>query len=212
MASSNTVSSYLSYLPATFQVDPFLGRFLLAFERLLSGLATHENPTTLTIPDGLEQTYDAMYNNFDPNATPANFLPWLASWVATSLREDWNEALRRRFIASMASLYSRRGTKGYLAELLSVYLDNSTVVVDDSDPTPYYFTVSFSVSSDPDTVTSSAQLAQAIIDQEKPAHTFYQLNVRFPTMQIMNNPTPTQPGIIVGKTTLLGSETVTISS
>jgi len=34
---SKLVSSYLQYLPAILQEDPFMGRFLLAFEKILSG-------------------------------------------------------------------------------------------------------------------------------------------------------------------------------
>jgi hypothetical protein len=37
---SSRVSSYLEYLPASQQADPFLGRFLLAFERILSGFSS----------------------------------------------------------------------------------------------------------------------------------------------------------------------------
>jgi hypothetical protein len=36
------LSSYLEYLPAYLQSDPFLGRFLLAFEQSLSGIPAFE--------------------------------------------------------------------------------------------------------------------------------------------------------------------------
>src|SRR5678810_377039 len=112
-------SSYLQYLPATFQTqkiatagdspspslasDPLLGRFLLAFERILSGLNTADPPLPISVPQGIEQLLAWIPNYFVPNnptgpQTPDNFLPWLAGWVALSLRGDWSIDQQRSFI------------------------------------------------------------------------------------------------------------------
>ncbi len=194
------ISRYLGYLPASFQADPFLGRFLVAFEQLLTGLGDGTS---------LEEQYDVVYRRFDPTQ-PDAFLPWLATWVATSVRDDWTDDLRRRFISRSASLYRSRGTKGYLFELLNIYLnDNKTLVIDDSGPTPHHFTVSFAVSADPNSLAQISTLARAVIDQEKPAHTTYSLLISFPSMQIIDHPTNPNQGLVLGHNTLLGTTTYT---
>ena len=76
----NQVSSYLEHLPAVFQQDAgkdgvnFIGRFLLAFENILSGLKGSDEK-------GLEEIIDRIHTYFDPDLTPSEFLPWLAGWV-----------------------------------------------------------------------------------------------------------------------------------
>src|SRR5205814_3008837 len=128
-----------------FQGDERLGRFLLAFERILTGLGAPDPATVSEIPPGIEQILDRIYTYFDPVGTiagraPDEFLPWLASWVATSLRDDWDSQTRRNFIRNMASLYQKRGTRDGLVAMLELYTGVS-VTVDDSSKVPYYFNV-----------------------------------------------------------------------
>ena len=75
-----TTSSYLHYLPAIFSVDPFLGRFLLAFEQVLTRLQGGE----ADVQRGLEEIIADIAKLFDPNETPEEFLQWLAGWGALS--------------------------------------------------------------------------------------------------------------------------------
>lgn len=80
-------SGYLDHLPAVFREGedgsqpPFLGRFLLAFEHVLTGVGDPERP-------GLDELLDRVPGYFDPERTPAAFLDWLAGWVALTLRAD----------------------------------------------------------------------------------------------------------------------------
>ena len=62
----NAASSYLQNLPAIFSEDPFLGRFLLAFEQVLTGLPglAGRDPEP---PLGLEEIIAAIAMLFDPN-------------------------------------------------------------------------------------------------------------------------------------------------
>src|SRR5215510_10263914 len=109
MAIDPTASSgLLKRLPAIFSEHPFLGRFLLAFEHLLTGLDGAE--TT----DGLQETIAGISSLFDPRETREEFIPWLASWVALGLRADWTVAQKRDFLAKIVPLYRRRGTKDNL--------------------------------------------------------------------------------------------------
>jgi phage tail-like protein len=223
------VSSYLKYLPALFQesdqhATPFIGRFLLAFEKILSGLGDPEQP-------GLEEILDHIHIYFDPGPVqpgqspdeseraPADFLPWLASWVALSLRQDWDEEEKRRFIGRIVPLYRQRGTKAGLVEILRTYTGmgveiqefiqplqvgkTSTISVDTviGGGPPHYFRVKiFLELRSPEALSRKEQIARAIINQEKPAHTYYDLQIEIPTMQIGVHST-------VGVDTLLGTQT-----
>lgn len=223
----NAASSYLQNLPAIFSEDPFLGRFLLAFEQILTGLpgVAGREPEP---PLGLEEIIAAISKLFDPKETREDFLPWLAGWVALGLRADWTEGQKRDFLANIVPLYRRRGTKENLAELLRIYTGlspvitgveetdfqigvNSTIVGQEirlgQDPqiggsAPHFFRVSVSM---PDPGPNPApllqrqqQIATALIELQKPAHTDYELEIVHGTMQIGVRST-------IGVDTLLGS-------
>jgi phage tail-like protein len=203
-------SSYLESLPAVFREadaagDGFLGRFLLAFEHVLHGLGDAD---VAGFPRGLaEQLADAA-RHLDPERTPREFLDWLAGWVALSLAEDWTEDEQRRFLARAVPLYRLRGTARGLIELLRAYTGDLPVTVYEFDNVPHYFQVELSLGlslRDPDFEARKLRrqrTAMAIIDQQKPAHTFYAFRFRdVPTLQIGVHST-------VGVDTVLGSVTV----
>jgi phage tail-like protein len=228
-------SRYLEHLPATFRLNAqgeandFFGSFLLAFERILTGKLPNEAPADPllpgdgAIPAGIEQVLDTVARYFDPGTptsdrateAPAEFLDWLAGWVATSLRLDWAEDVRRRFIARVPSLYRKRGTAGCIETMLRIYLnkenDPDEVKVDDSGPTPYFFRVRFTVRGEAAELAKHDRIARAIIDQEKPAHTYYALEIVFSELQIYKDgyhPGLYQEGdrgVWVGKNTVLGT-------
>lgn len=224
------VSSYLRHLPAVFQevapsVDAsFLGRFLLAFEAVLSGLDEGDVEGRVEVEVegaavvGLDQQLDHIDSYFDPDRVPEEFLPWLASWVGLTLRDDWSPDEQRRFLGRVVSLYRRRGTKAGLEEMLRTYTgmgveiaefaaalrvgEVSTVGVDTviGGGPPHYFEVRVLTDErDPEARARVERIARAIIDQERPAHTHYALDVETPTMQV---------GVFstVGVDTLLGHE------
>ena len=109
-------STYINYLPAIFQDDPFLGQFLLAFERILTGETTGMAEALPKQP-GLETYLDDLYTYFSPQDTSVEFLPWLSGWVALSLRDDWSEQFKRDFIANVVTIYRQRGTKVGLKDI-----------------------------------------------------------------------------------------------
>jgi hypothetical protein len=192
---SKLVSSYLQYLPAIMQEDPFMGRFLLAFEKILSGvkdLPSNEKiiqGNSKNVP-GLEEIISRVEIYFDPIETPEQFLPWLAGWVALSLRDDWELKAKRAFIQEIVKLYRIRGTKDGLTEVLKLYLINSgfgdkVEIFDEFDNFPHYFQVRLTLKDrDPEKYWRQSRIAKAIIDQEKPAHTFYSLKILVPRMQL----------------------------
>ena len=193
-------SSYLDYLPAIFRQDPFAGQFLLAFEAVLSGVGGQP---------GLETTISRIASYFDPAATDAEFLPWLAGWVALSLRADWDEPTRRGFIARIVPLYRLRGTPAGLQQMLTLYTGEPVDIYDAFDNPPYFFEVKLTLSeADPALLQAKQQIARAIIDQEKPAHTFYSLQVAVPSMRLVSqarHERENAPLLILGTNTLLGT-------
>ncbi len=199
------VSTYLNDLPAIFRQDDFAGRFLLAFEAILSGLPQdmRQELSVESVVHGIEEVLARIHTFFDPQTTEPEFLPWLASWVALSLRADWEEATKRDFIRQIIPLYERRGTKAGLEAMLSIYTHELVTIDDNFDDLPHYFQVQLTLSErDADRLRRIQQIARAIIDQEKPAHTFYALQIAVPTMRL--------PARLGTQETLLGTEIPTI--
>ena len=202
----SAVSSYLGYLPAIFRQEPFAGRFLLAFETVLSGTGA-EQP-------GLEGTISHVADYLDPMSTTAEFLPWLAGWVALSLRADWDEATTRSFIQQIVPLYRLRGTRAGLERMLELYTGQLPEVDDGFEQPAHFFEVRLKLTeADPELLQRKQQIARAIIDQEKPAHTFYALEIAVPTMRLVSQALHEEtnaPLLILGENTLLGSTTQTL--
>jgi len=221
------------YLPALYQADPFLERFLLAFEKILLGRedgimfpALHDQLGN-SIPfhgTSLEGAIAHLSTYFDPNETPTEFLSWLAGWVALSLRDDWLEDEKRRFMNQIVPLYQKRGTYAGMIEMLQTYTGGMGVEVSEltaplqigvtshvgvdtaiGGGPPHYFRVKIILQSLKDLdLTRRKQIARAIIDQEKPAHTYYDLEVKVPTTMQVGQPDPFQGGSVVGVNTFLG--------
>ena len=194
-------SQLLDYLPAIYREHPFLNKYLSAFEKILLGRDDGVKIPGETETRSLEETIDAIPSLFDPGNTPKDFLPWLASWAALSLRADLGEGERRGFVANTIQRYRRRGTKENLIELLKIFtqttpeIDEDAVPSDDfkkrypqfeTDKRPlHFFKVSVLLTDPtPEIVRHKREIAHAIIELEKPAHTFYELETRFSSMRI----------------------------
>lgn len=211
--STRSPSSLLEYLPAIYQENLFLGQFLLAFEKILLG-----REDDVDFPNkGLEKTINELASLFDPKETPEEFLPWLAKWTALSLRADLNVTKQRHFLANIIQLYRWRGTKKNLQDLLELF----TVGVPDVNEAgaadmqigvhstigedtylgggpPHFFRVTVSLPrATPEVQAREMEIARSLIELEKPAHTFYELTVNYPSMQIGKHST-------VGVDTILG--------
>jgi hypothetical protein len=221
MIEEKTLSRYLDDLPAIYRQEAsggrpdFLGRLLLAFEHVLTGVGDPQRP-------GLEEVLDGIFGEgggvvmagahryFMPGPTapeleraPAEFLEWLSGWVAVTLREDWREEERRRILAEIVPSYRRRGTPDGLKQVLAAFTGVSqnsiTVIEDDEDGNwpPHYFQVRVKVPGVLDLARWRGVL-EPIIDMEKPAHTYYDLHLSpTATMQVGVHST-------VGEDTLLG--------
>jgi len=200
-------SAYIRHLPAIYQDDPFLAQFLKLFEELLSGDSI-----------GLETTIARLATYFNPHDAEPEFLRWLAGWVALSLREDWHTREQRDLIGAIVSVYPVRGTRSGLEKSLRIYVgadvaisitelltpfqvgESSTVGVTTlvGSGRPHYFKVHMNVPvPNPALLKQKTEIIKAILNLEKPAHTYYSLKIEVPSMRIAFNSR-------VGSDTLIG--------
>lgn len=239
MANGASTSRYFEYLPAIYEEQgEVLGAFLEAFERVLTGVGDvgvgDEPPPTPgfeEILEGIPRPDDKALGGaeryFDPGPdraagvrAPAEFLEWLAGWVALFLREDWEEKEKRRILRGTVAAYQKRGTKEGLHQVLASYTGlpletidilelntplqvgvSSTVGRDTllGGGPPHFFQVRIQIAvTGPDDEIRRERIVRAIIDQEKPAHTFYDLFLDVRTMQVAVRST-------VGVDTVLGN-------
>jgi len=181
--STNSAHRLLSLLPAIYREDEFLGRYLWPFEQVLLGF---------------ESTIDGIAQLFDPLTTREEFLPWLSTWMAFTLRADLDATQQRAFLSQVIPLYRRRGTRENLEKLLAVFTKGvSTVTESDTDANQFHVTVRLPIATPKEQLRQSA-IARALIELEKPAHTSYDIEFQFPTMQIGKTST-------IGVDTLLGT-------
>jgi phage tail-like protein len=151
----------------------------------------------------LGEEIDDIPDLFDPRAAPADFLPWLASWMALTLRADWDESQQRAVLAKIIPLYAKRGTKSGIEEYLKIYAGEGVTIKDELSPLqigasstvgvdtvvggqpPYFFIVNVAFAEpDAEKIKLKVKAVKDVLDIEKPAHTFYQLNFQGPTLQI----------------------------
>lgn len=209
-------SSYLAHLPALFQEDDtarFLGRFLLAFEHVLSGIGDIDDPGLEELLDGaidldagrvlagIERFFDAGVRAQGTlldaeQRAPAEFLEWLGRWVAVSFRSHMTEGQRREMIARAVPLYRKRGTREGLEQLIAIQAALRATITDAATPLsagakdvsdrgPHFFHVQISLPSGSiEQRRSQREIVHAILDAEKPAHTWYELDVIEPELQI----------------------------
>jgi phage tail-like protein len=109
-----SMPTYLRYLPEIYQEDDeskrFLEKFLSIFQSLFEDtekkkISFIKNLTVKTIPDG--------------------FLPWLSSWLSLSFDEEWYIDNIRTYLERAPDIFKKRGTKEGLAEIVSIYLQNT---------------------------------------------------------------------------------------
>jgi phage tail-like protein len=215
-------SKYLDYLPAIYQQDveprhpKSLGRLLLAFEHMLTGLGDSSEPGLEEILDGIADSLTravrlaGLHRYFDPGPNlpdneraPKEFLEWLAGWVALTLRGDLDELRQRDFIARVASLYRQRGTRRGLEKIIGIYTRLAATINEVDTPlqigvrsrigtdttldggAPHFFRVLIRLTTpNPEEIRRYREVVTAIIEIEKPAHTYYVLDAETPMLQI----------------------------
>jgi len=204
-------SSYLNYLPGIYQADAekgaLIGRYLKIFEKILSGIDDGVKAAEHDI-EGIEQVIDRIHEFYAPETTTREFLDWLAGWAALILREDWDETSKRRLLRQIIPLYAKRGTRSGLSEYLQIFVgpnvrldENLPGIVVDSTGTvgvdtfvggllPHFFiiTIRFETISGMAFIQDAVKATKAVVDLEKPAHTYYALRFDFSGIYVGHKP------------------------
>lgn len=144
-----------------------------------------------------------------PSATPgaplqSAFLDYLASWAALTLDQNWDLEKKREWTRRVIPFYKRRGTRVGIQEYLDTFVDgqvtveepdggitlgveNTTLGVDTylADAPAYFFRVRihYGFAPNPFDFTTWNNLLRstgALVDREKPAHTYYHLIAESP--------------------------------
>ncbi|MCU1280401.1 MAG: phage tail protein [bacterium] len=92
--------SFVKWLPSIYQRADINGR---NFYRDFLWIVQH-------LFGSVEEILEVIHQYFDPYEAPEHFLPWLASWSAMVLEEDWPLPKKRRLIRKAIELYRIRGT------------------------------------------------------------------------------------------------------
>lgn len=100
----------LQYLPAIYREDPMAANLLARFLSLFGGFFGE-----------LEMEIGGLSRLFDPEATPEEFLSWLAGWLAQEIEEEWSEERQREAIAQVFELYAGRGAARGLRQSLRFF-------------------------------------------------------------------------------------------
>ncbi len=175
---------YVRHLPAIYQSDELMGRFLMLFESFWGPI---------------DQQIRGMHYYFDPKLTPPEALPWLAQWVDVVLDERLSLAQQRHLLSTAAAHYRKRGSRQGLIEILEIYTGVTPIIIEHTarnfqlGPTallgpnvalgtsnqPHAFTVVLRLPP-PASESAGRELERrlaAIIEAEKPAHTVYTLRI-----------------------------------
>jgi phage tail-like protein len=102
--------TYRRHLPAIFSDDPDQAALL---DRLLSLYESFYAEAEAEIQE--------LEHRFDPSAAPAEWLPWLAGWLAVPLDQNWSLELTRQAIRGAYESYGHRGTRRGLQEAIRLY-------------------------------------------------------------------------------------------
>jgi phage tail-like protein len=181
---------YLRYLPALYQDDELMARFLMLFESFWAPR---------------EGIIRQLPFYFDPRTAPPDLLPWLASWLNLVLDEQWPEEKRRQLLEATVGLYRKRGTRRGLQEYLEIYTGTKPQIVEHrarnftlgigarlgpgialgAENVPHTFTVILrlppveagSEEEALDLQQKRRHVIERIIESEKPAHTAYTLQI-----------------------------------
>ena len=116
--------SYIKWLPSLYHRPDLNGR---NFIRDLLWISQH-------MFGSIDETLDQVHKFFDPYEAPEKFLPWLASWSAMVLDEDWPIAKKRRLIRKAIELYRVRGTVKGMKLFLGMFTGAEPIVRENEWP------------------------------------------------------------------------------
>lgn len=145
---------YYTYLPSIYREPDGLGeaaygkgnpnylaRYLRVFESVLGEMLKTDSITADDGPDvGIEEIIENLDRYIDPyrapgEATANDFVQWLSSWVALTESGSWPEPSRRRLIANVVPLYTKRGTAEGMVRMLQLFVGVESIHVSHNEET-----------------------------------------------------------------------------
>jgi phage tail-like protein len=185
-------AAYLRHLPALYERDPLMGRFLMLFESFWG-------PIDMQVSN--------ISDYFDPMLMPLQMVRWMGERLDLEILPDWPESTQRRMLANAVGLYRKRGTRAGLQRLLEIYSGGQVVINEHradnfrlgksarlgqgialgSGNQPFSFAVRITLPPIDGAALPPAEIERqrdvrirrlrALIDAEKPAHVTYTLDV-----------------------------------
>lgn len=111
--------TWMEYLPEIYQESkgssPFLERYLGIFQ---------------TIYEDMTEQITKVPNYMEVPVAERKFLLWIADWLAIDDEYLWTTKQLRYLLQNAVSLYQRRGTVGYLKEIVKLYTGKEAYVVE----------------------------------------------------------------------------------
>ncbi len=186
------MANSMRYLPEIYQDEGFANRFLMLLESFW-------NP--------ISQQIDQVANYFDPFLAPPEMLAWLGAWFGLELEPGLPEARRRDLVAAISAINAQKGTRQGLETLLRMYSGGQVEISEHRDTNfvlgsdtllgyqialgtgnrPHSFDVRLTAplsalpadGSPEDNRKRYRQRIEALINQYKPAHTLFALDLEF---------------------------------
>lgn len=194
-------------------------------EQIFTGLEEQIDRFINCLDAGLTPVKEISYS---PGETvpESPFLNYLAGWVALVFDQNWPLSKKRQWLQKIVPLYKKRGTRAGLVEYLNMFVGkqavveelpggfiiagNSTVGVDSfiAGAPAYYFRVKINYGFPEDgedfKINEWKNVRKgitAIVDLEKPAHTYYNLDARTPGFIVADRSTVAKDTLIWEKST-----------
>lgn len=184
---------YSGFVPSIFKEEKdeasFMERYLKIFEHILAG----KEDEGITKSDNNRS--EVFQNLFHPVLMKEDFLIFLGKWIGLTLKENWNIKTKREILAKIIPLYRIRGTKRGLEEYIKICTGDSVEIIEEVKPfqigitshagkdtilgglLPHHFIVNVNI-RESDDLQNKRVILKELIDQEKPLHTKYSLNIK----------------------------------
>lgn len=160
-------------LPGLYQGDDLCQRFTAGLDEVIAPV---------------HAVLDCLDAYLDPMLSPEDFATWLATWVGVAMDEHWSMARQREVVRRAVELYSWRGTRRGIVEVVRLYVGVDPEVTDSGavaasevpdaelpgEPVPFVRVVV--TVEDADGV--DARRLSALVELLKPAHAGHEVEVR----------------------------------
>ncbi len=108
-------STYLQYLPMIYETDPFMGRYLMIFERMWQPIVSR---------------IDNISDYFNPKIMPESMLTYMATIFDLDFHEDWSVSRKRQVVEMGLRMHRRRGTRQNLQDILEIHSGGDVQIVE----------------------------------------------------------------------------------